>query len=207
MIRLSAYKPGIKSRHDRNVCGKSSAGRTDLKRKLKIKSSHIQDDMWSYDAISRITSEVNPLGTFGYTYVDQTPTDKGVTRLSSISYPNGQTTNFSWLANIGDQRLQQIANLNPSSTIISQFNQAYDSAGEIKQWLQNQNSTNTHLSLGYDQASQLTGSTSDEGSQSNVYISGTPHAGDVVSLTAYDASLTGTTPKGQETATYLCSAN
>jgi YD repeat-containing protein len=157
---------------------------------------------WSYDAISRITSEVNPLGTFGYTYVDQTPTDKGVTRLSSISYPNGQTTNFSWLPNIGDQRLQQISNLNPSSTIISQFNQAYDSAGEIKQWLQNQNSTNTHLSLGYDQASQLTGSTSDEGSQSNVYISGTPHAGDVVSVTAYDASLTGTTPKGQETATY-----
>ncbi len=34
------------------------------------------------------------------------------------------------------------------------------------------------------------------------YISGTPHTGDVVSITAYDASLTGTIPVGQETASY-----
>ncbi len=33
-------------------------------------------------------------------------------------------------------------------------------------------------------------------------ITGTPRAGDVVSVTAYDATLTGTTPVGQETASY-----
>ena len=158
---------------------------------------------WTYDAMSRITQEVNPLGTFGYNYVNNVSgSSKGDTRLSSISYPNSQTTNFSWLPNIGDQRLQQIANLNPSAATLSQFNYAYDSAGEITQWQQQQNSTNTHLDLGYDPASQLTAAPFDSGSAFNAYISGTPHVGDVVSVTAYDASLTGTVPVGQETASY-----
>ena len=74
--------------------------------------------------------------------------------------------------------------------------------GEITQWQQQQNSTNNHLGLGYDSASQLNTACFDSGSAFNAYISGTVHAGDVVSITAYDASLTGTTPVGQETASY-----
>ena len=158
---------------------------------------------WTYDAINRITQEVNPLGTSGYNYINNTSgSSKGDPRLSSINYPNSQTTNFSYLPNIGDQRLQQIVNLNPSSALLSQFNYAYDSAAEITQWQQQQNSGNAHFDLGYDTASQLTSALSDSGSAFNAYISGTPHAGDVVSITAYDASLTGTIPVGQETASY-----
>ncbi len=155
-----------------------------------------------------MTSEVNPLGTFTYSYVDNTSgSSKGVNRLSSISYPNGQTTNFSWLPNIGDQRLQQIANLNSSSAVLSQFNYGYNAAGEITQWQQQQNSTNKHFTLGYDLASQLTAAPTDSGSQFKIYVSGTTSASETFSVTAYDASLTGTTPVGQETATYNASAS
>src|SRR5262249_26779891 len=109
---------------------------------------------WGYDAMSRVTSEANALGTFTYTYVDDTPgSSKGTTRLASIAYPNSQTTNFSWYNNLGDQRLQQISNLNPSSAILSQFGYTYDAAGEITQWTQ-QRGTNTafNWNIGYDLA-------------------------------------------------------
>jgi RHS repeat-associated protein len=161
--------------------------------------------VWSFDAMSRITSEQNSLGTFNYAYVDDTPgSSKGTQRLASITYPNTQVANFSYFPNIGDQRLQQITNLGPtpSPPTLSQFNYAYNPVGEITQWLQTQNGTTTHLSPGYDLAGQLTAAPSDSGTTVNAYISGTPNAGDVVSVTAYDASLTGTTPPGQETASY-----
>lgn len=156
---------------------------------------------WVYDEINRVTSEVNPLGAFSYAYVDNTPgSSKGDPRLASVAYPNSQATNFSYLPNIMDQRLQQIKNLNPSAVLVSQFNYAYDPAGQIRQWQQQQNAGNAHYDYGYDTAGQLTSAQSDSGSTFNAYISGSVHAGDVVSVTAYDASLTGSA--GQETASY-----
>ena len=133
-----------------------------------------------------------------------TPASTGCPRPSWISYPNGMLTSLSYLPNIGDQRIQQIANVQfPSATTLSQFNHAYNAAGEMTQWLQIQNGgQKKHFSLGYDLASQLIAATSDTGSTINAYISGTVHAGDVVSITGYDASLTGTTPQGQEAASY-----
>jgi RHS repeat-associated protein len=172
---------------------------------------------WGYDAMSRVTSEANALENFGYTYVDDTPgSSKGTTRLASISYPNSQVTNFNWYPNIGDQRLQQIANLNPSGGTLSQFNYGYDSAGEITQWQQQQNGNNLVYNLGYDLAGQLiTARAGSGGSQSpcaNEYyygydpganrtsaqtaglqtfrVGGTKTTGDVLTLTVTDASLT-----------------
>ena len=111
---------------------------------------------WYYDAMSRITSEVNALGTFDYAYVDDVGgSSKGTLRLASITYPNSQVTNFGWYGNTGDQRLQQIQNLNPSGAMLSQFNYQYDSAGQITQWQQQQNANNLFYNLGYDQAGQL----------------------------------------------------
>jgi RHS repeat-associated protein len=161
------------------------------------------NDSWSYDAMNRVTSESNKLGTFGYSYVDDTPgSSKGDTRLASINYPNSQLTKFSYLPTFQDERLQQIVNLDPSAAVLSQFNYAFDAQGQIKQWQQQQNSTNVHQSLAYDLAGQLIAATNDSGSSFNAYVSGTIHAGDVVSITAYDASLTGSSPPGQETASY-----
>ena len=111
-------------------------------------------DTWTYDAISRITAESNTLGSFAYNYVDNTPgSSKGTTRLASINYPNSQLTTFNWYGNTGDQRLQGINNFAPGPVPRSQFNYAYDSAGEITRWAQqNASYTPTQYSLGYDLA-------------------------------------------------------
>jgi RHS repeat-associated protein len=182
---------------------------------------------WSYDAMSRITSEVNPLGTFNYAYVDDVSGhSKGTTRLSSISYPNGQTTYFNWFGNLGDQRLQGILNLKNDGTCISQFNYGYDPAGQITTWQQQQGPLNNKLyTINYDLAGQLTsanagyyGYLTTDYSSSYLYsydpganrigaqqrtnvlgtIGGTPTAGDVLTITVYDAGLSG----GQESVSY-----
>jgi len=180
---------------------------------------------WTYDAMSRITAESNPLGSFAYHYVDDTSgSSKGTTRLATINYPNSQTTNFSWYGNTGDQRLQQISNLNPSSGTLSQFNYTYDSAGEITQWQQQQNGSNIYNNIGYDLAGQLSSVQSNYGSASppfaNQYyynydnasnrtgvqkttcqtarIGGTKTTGNTITITVSDPGLTG----GSEAVTY-----
>ena len=180
---------------------------------------------WTYDAMSRITAEANPLGTFGYKYVDDVSgSSKGTMRLASINYPNSQATNFSWYGNTGDQRLEQISNLNPSGATLSQFNYGYDSAGEIKQWGQIQNNTSLLYNLGYDAAGQLLAAQAGSGLsgpaflnqyyygydlganrtgvQQNiaqrVRIGGTITTGNVLTVTIHDPDLTG----GQEAVSY-----
>jgi RHS repeat-associated protein len=126
---------------------------------------------WSYDAISRVTSEVNSLGTFNYAYENDTPgSSKGSDRLASVSYPNGQTTKYSWYPNLQDQRLQQIANLGPSGNTISQFSYRYDPAGQIKQWQQLQGNTSLNYALDYDQAGQLVSAAASGGALSPNYL-------------------------------------
>ncbi|HIA53570.1 MAG TPA: LysM peptidoglycan-binding domain-containing protein [Candidatus Melainabacteria bacterium] len=123
---------------------------------------------WAYDAMSRVTSEQNSLGTFNYTYVDDTHgSSKGVTRLASVAYPNSQTTNYDWYGNTGDQRLKTINNLNPSGGTLSRFDYQYNPAGEILQWQQQQNGGNDFHNFKYDLAGQLV---------SDQVGSGAPHA-------------------------------
>ncbi|HIA52074.1 MAG TPA: LysM peptidoglycan-binding domain-containing protein [Candidatus Melainabacteria bacterium] len=111
---------------------------------------------WAYDAMSRVTSEANALGTFNYTYVDDTPgSSKGVTRLKSVGYPNSQTTNYDWYDNNGDQRLKTINNLNPTGGMLSRFDYQYNPSGEITQWQQQQNGGNDFHNFRYDNAGQL----------------------------------------------------
>ncbi len=112
---------------------------------------------WTYDDISRVTAESNALGNFSYAYVDNVAgSSKGTTRLSSITYPNSQVTNFKWYPNLGDQRLQQIQNQNPSAAVLSQFAYSYDPSGQITQWQQQQSGNNKFFNYGYDAAGQLT---------------------------------------------------
>ena len=108
----------------------------------------------SYDSLGRATSVTNPLGAFGFAYVDTT------NRLSSISYPNSQSTAFSYFPNTGDQRLQEIKNLTPSATGLSKFDYTYNSVGDIQTWIE-QTDANTPNAYGYqyDAADQLTAAT------------------------------------------------
>src|SRR5262249_29079487 len=71
-----------------------------------------------FDAASRVTTETNALGEFGYAY------DGSTTRLLSISYPNGQTTVFSYLDNSSDRRLERITNAKGALSI-SEFSYSY----------------------------------------------------------------------------------
>ncbi|MBP9092306.1 hypothetical protein KBI23_14855 [bacterium] len=183
-------------------------------------------DTLTFDAMSRVTAESNALGNFTYAYVDDTAgSSKGSSRLASVTYPNSQVTKYTWYPNTGDERLQQIANLKTSSgPTISQFNYRYNPAGEITQWQQLQGNSSVNLNLGYDQAGQLTSSQTGSGGPSNAYLNqnyfvydaasnrtavqqnsvnrvklgGTLTAGNTLTITVNDSSLTG----GQEAVVY-----
>jgi RHS repeat-associated protein len=182
---------------------------------------------WVYDPMGRVSSETDPLGEFDYGYVDDaTGYSKGTTRLSAISYPNGQVTNFNWFGNQGDQRLQGIINLASDGTCLSQFGYGYDPAGEITAWQQQLGpETNRIAKLGYDLAGQLVSSqigapgsisptyqtqsfySYDAGgnrigaqkfAQNYFFLYGSTTAGDTVNITVSDAGLSG----GQEIVSY-----
>lgn len=104
-----------------------------------------------YDALGRVQTMTNPLGAFTYTYVNTTD------RIDHVNLPGGQKTQYAYFDNLGDQRLKQIKNLNPSAKIISQFDYLYNSVGDITSWTVRQGgaATASVYGLGYDAADQL----------------------------------------------------
>jgi RHS repeat-associated protein len=103
-----------------------------------------------YDALGRVTSATNPLGTFGYAYVNQTA------RLDHLDSPNGQRSNFSYANNLGDQRLQQIQNLRAGGANLSTFGYTYDAEGIIQTWSKQFDAAPALTSsFAYDLANQL----------------------------------------------------
>lgn len=107
-----------------------------------------------YDPLDRISSVTNALGTFNYSYVNQTP------RLQSVSYPNGQTSSYAYNPNTGDRRLQQILHQRSGAITISKFDYTYDAVGNIKTWTQQTDSNPAKAyDLSYDPTDQLTAAT------------------------------------------------
>ena len=84
----------------------------------------------AFSPVGLVTNVSNALGSFGYDYVGAT------TRPLSVSYPNGQTTHYSYFNKLGDFRLQQITHQNPNTSVISAFTYAYNPVGEITNWIQ-----------------------------------------------------------------------
>jgi YD repeat-containing protein len=105
---------------------------------------------WAFDALGRVTSEVNLLGTFTYTY------DGVASRVATVTYPNGQTSAYSYYDNLNDRRLQTIHHKYPNGTTLSKFDYAYDAAGNILTWRQQADNDAVLWSYGYDAADQLT---------------------------------------------------
>lgn len=182
---------------------------------------------WTFDAISRVTSETNALGTFNYAYVDDVSgSSKGLSRLASVSYPNGQSSIFDWYGNSDDNRLRGITHMAPGNVPRSQFNYSHNSGGEIIRWAQqNAGMTPQVSSVGYDKISQLTASVAGDGTASSPYsnqffygydpasnrtgvqsvtvetarISGSVSAGDTLTLTVKNEALSG----GQKSINYV----
>lgn len=106
---------------------------------------------WAFDSLGRVTSEVNVLGMFGYTY------DGVTSRLATVVYPNGQTSTYSYLPTNQDHRLQTIHHRYPGGATLSKFDYTYDAVGNIRTWHQQADSNPAVLSrYGYDAADQLT---------------------------------------------------
>jgi len=107
---------------------------------------------WTFDSLGRVSSIANKLGTFSYTYVEVTD------RVSSLTYPNGNSAMYSYFPNVQDRRLQQIRNRTNSNALISQFDYTYDTEGQILTWAKNYPGLSPapqRFDLGYDNANQL----------------------------------------------------
>ena len=75
----------------------------------------------------------------------------------SLAYPNGQTTTYDYLDNLGDRRLREIHNKRPGGATLSRFEYTYDAVGNIRTWLQQADSDPPNVyDFGYDPADQLT---------------------------------------------------
>jgi RHS repeat-associated protein len=106
----------------------------------------------AYDALGRLTSLGSPVGTFNWTYLNNTG------RPLSVTYPNNQVTTYSYFNNVGDQRLQEIKHQQVANgTVLSQFDYTYDAVGNIATWQQQLGATPAKVyTYGYDLADQIT---------------------------------------------------
>ena len=107
-----------------------------------------------FDALGRVTQLTNALGSFTYNYV-------GITqRLSQVTYPNGQTTELSYLPASQEARLQEIHHKKPSGATLSRFAYTYEASGNIKTWTQQADGNPAKVyDLAYDSADQLVSAT------------------------------------------------
>jgi RHS repeat-associated protein len=109
---------------------------------------------YAYDVLGRITTQGSALGNFTYVY------DGHTARPLSLSYPNGQTTQYTYFPNTGDRRLQEIKHLAPGGGTISQYDYTYDAESNIKTWTQQVGASAAKVyELSYDPADQLTAAT------------------------------------------------
>jgi YD repeat-containing protein len=106
---------------------------------------------WVYDAVGRLATLTSPMGNFLWTYVNTTG------RPQTVTYPNGQTTTYSYFGNLGDQRLQEIEHQQTAAgTVLSQFDYTYDAVGNIKTWTQQRETSPAKVyGVRYDPADQL----------------------------------------------------
>lgn len=104
----------------------------------------------THDAAGRVTSLTNVLGSFGLTY------EASSGRISGVSMPNGQSVTASYYGDALNRRLQQLRNVQPNASTLSQFNFNYDAGGQVTSWNQ-QSSGNPaqNYTLGYDAGHQL----------------------------------------------------
>jgi RHS repeat-associated protein len=109
------------------------------------------------DALGRISSVANTLGAFTYQY-------NGVSsRLSEVDGPNGRKTVFAYFDALNDLRLQQIKNLAPDSSILSQFDYLFDGSSRVSTWTRQIGGQSDQYGFEYDALGQLTRATQASG--------------------------------------------
>lgn len=112
----------------------------------------------TFDAAGRVLSTTNALGMFNETYAGNS------FRKTSQSYPNGQTTEFTYTGNLLDRRLQKITH-KMGVTLVSESIYGRDVRGQITSWSQQAGvQTPSVYNFGFDAADQLTTATVSGGS-------------------------------------------
>ena len=105
----------------------------------------------TYDALGRLEQLEFPTGTFDYTYIGQTG------RVATVTYPNDQTTTYSYFDDEQDFRLQTIHHKDPSAATLSRFDYTYDAVGNILTWRQERAGAAAKIyTLTHDLVDQLT---------------------------------------------------
>jgi RHS repeat-associated protein len=99
---------------------------------------------WTRDTLGRVTAELNPLGTFSFTY------DGLTDRPLTVGYPNGQTSTFTYFDHEMDDRLQAIHHKFANGSTLSRFEYAYDSTGNVLTWRQQIGSEDVTWGYEYD---------------------------------------------------------
>jgi RHS repeat-associated protein len=100
-----------------------------------------------------LTSMTNVLGEFGYTY-DQPA--KGLSRLASVTYPNGQVTNYDWHPAAQHHRLAAITHRKADTTLISSYGYQFAKGGQLRTWTQQVGADPLeHWQIEHDEAEQL----------------------------------------------------
>lgn len=115
---------------------------------------------FAYDSLGRVTTigtslagpPATPPGNFTYTYDGVTP------RPLTLTYPNGQQTQYTYLGNDDDRHLGQIKHrVSATGATLSQFDYAYTDVGNIRTWTQQVGANPAKVyAFGYDAADQLT---------------------------------------------------
>lgn len=108
---------------------------------------------WTYDALDRLSTQTDPIGTFTYAYDGQTD------RLASLTYPNGQTSSYSYFGNTSDRRLSDIHHRTGGGATLSRFQYTYDVVGNIVTWTQHYETDVKAYDFTHDVADQLTSAT------------------------------------------------
>jgi RHS repeat-associated protein len=102
-----------------------------------------------YDSLGRVAATDNALGHFDRTYDGLTP------RLLTLSYPTGQTANYTYFGNDHDRRLQTLENLDAGSTNLSKFDYTYEAEGQILTWSRQLGAVSSGRWFEYDDSRQL----------------------------------------------------
>jgi RHS repeat-associated protein len=104
----------------------------------------------AYDALGRVITITNALGTFSNAYL-------GGTALITTNFaPFGKKTVFSYFSTTNDERLKEIWNQKTNNATLSKFDYVYDAIGQITNWTQQADTTATNAQvLTYDPVNQL----------------------------------------------------
>jgi YD repeat-containing protein len=126
------------------VYGYDELGRTTSRSINSVANTH------GYDALGRIVAQNSPLGAVTYGYDGATP------RVTSVVYPNGQTTAYAYFNNAGDRRLQTIHHKYAGGVTLSRFDYTFDVVGNILTRQQEADSDPASVwTYAYDAANQL----------------------------------------------------